>query len=182
MKIIFKKLQIKNINVYYKFSMYISRNPFLLSKSSFTFILLKNLSLLGIKKKRYLLFKNLKLLHTAIYFAKYIRKIYNILYSWKKSLKLLHTVTYSLSKSLKNSKQYIKKILWKSQILAHRYIPIEQVSEKLETLFLNRCNKSKKFYIFLKKKKYFLFESLKLSHTATYSSKSLKNSRHRFFR
>lgn len=54
------------------------------------------------KKKQYLLFKNL--LNTATYFAKYMRKIYNILYSWKKSLKLLHTVTYSLSKSLKNSK------------------------------------------------------------------------------
>lgn len=66
---------------------------------------------------------------------------------------------------MKNSKQYIKKILWKSQILAYRYIPIEQVSEKLETLFLNRCNKSKKFYIFLKKKKILpLWKSQTLAH------------------
>lgn len=131
-KIIFKKLQIKNINVYYKFSMYISRNPFLLSKSSFTFILLKNLSLLGIKKNNTYFLKisnSCTLLYTLPnisekYITFYIleKKVsnsYTLSHTrwaslWKtrnntskkffESLKFSHTVTYRLNKSLKNSR------------------------------------------------------------------------------
>ena len=122
------------------------------------------------ERKEYFSFKSFNLLYTRwtslqkppdnISLIKYIRLSNNFTFT---------TATYSLNKSVKNSRHshisYIKKILLKKKKKKKYFLfesvelshTVEQVCEKLS---LNTCNISEKFYILLKRKKiYFLFEN-----------------------